>query len=65
MSGNARSTSEQAGLAPGRPDGPGHELLVRAARGGFLSPSLDGGLPLLELVNPSRRSSPRLRQGCV
>jgi hypothetical protein len=32
-------------------------LLVRAARGGFLSPSLDGGLPLLELFNPSRRSS--------
>src|SRR5450755_160180 len=37
-------------------DGP-RRLLVRAARGGFLSPSLDGGLPLLELFNPSRRSS--------
>jgi len=37
-------------------DGP-RKLLVRAARGGFLSPSLDGGLPLLELFNPSRRSS--------
>jgi hypothetical protein len=26
-------------------------------RAGFLSPSLDGGLPLFELFNPSRRSS--------
>jgi hypothetical protein len=26
-------------------------------RGGFFSPSLDGGLPLLLLFNPSRRSS--------
>src|SRR5450631_3967043 len=40
----------------GLSDGP-RRLLVRAARGGFLSPSLDGGLPLLELFNPSRRSS--------
>jgi hypothetical protein len=30
-------------------------------RGGFLSPSLDGGLPLLELFNPSRRSSSAIR----
>src|SRR5205823_7456809 len=36
-----------------RPDG-SRELLTRD---GFLSPSLDGGLPLLELFNPSRRSS--------
>jgi hypothetical protein len=36
----------------GLSDGP-RRLLVRAARGGFLSPSLDGGLPLLELFNPS------------
>jgi len=26
-------------------------------RAGFFSPSLDGGLPLFELFNPSRRSS--------
>src|ERR1019366_612441 len=26
-------------------------------RGGFFNPSLDGGLPLFELFNPSRRSS--------
>ena len=30
-------------------------------RGGFFSPSLDGGLPLLELSNPSRRSSSATR----
>jgi hypothetical protein len=41
-------------------DGP-RRLLVRAGRGGFLSPSLDGGLPLLELFKPSRRSSSPIR----
>ena len=33
-------------------------LLTRA---GFFSPSLDGGLPLFELFNPSRRSSSAIR----
>src|SRR4051794_14594691 len=40
-----------------RPDG-SRKLVVR---GGFFSPSLDGGLPLLELSNPSRRSSSATR----
>jgi hypothetical protein len=30
---------------------------AKAARGGFFNPSLGGGLPLLLLFNPSRRSS--------
>jgi hypothetical protein len=30
-------------------------------RTGFLSPSLDGGLPLFELFNPSRRSRLEIR----
>src|ERR1019366_7302687 len=30
-------------------------------RTGFFSPSLDGGLPLFELFNPSRRSSSAIR----
>jgi hypothetical protein len=30
-------------------------------RAGFLSPSLDGGLPLFELFNPRRRSSSEIR----
>ena len=30
-------------------------------RAGFFSPSLDGGLPLFELSNPSRRSSSAIR----
>jgi hypothetical protein len=37
----------------GLSDGP-RRLLVRAARGGFLSPSLDGGLPLLEQFRKTR-----------
>jgi hypothetical protein len=41
-------------------DGP-RRLVVRAARGGFLSPALDGGLPLFELFGPSRRSSSPIR----
>src|ERR1700747_1328657 len=41
-------------------DGP-RRLWVRAGRGGFLSPSLDGGLPLFELFSPSRRSSSAIR----
>ena len=39
------------------PDG-SRKLVVRS---GFFSPSLDGGLPLLELSNPSRRSSSATR----
>jgi hypothetical protein len=34
------------------------KLLVR---GGFFRPSLDGGLPLLLLFRPSRRSSSAMR----
>jgi hypothetical protein len=30
-------------------------------RAGFLSPSLDGGLPLFELFNPRQRSSSEIR----
>jgi hypothetical protein len=41
-------------------DGP-RRLWVRPGRGGFLSPSLDGGLPLFELFSPSRRSSSAIR----
>src|SRR3954466_8442345 len=36
-------------------------LRVRGSRLGFCSPSLDGGLPLLELFSPSRRSSSATR----
>ena len=36
-------------------------LAQTSDRGGLLSPSLDGGLPLLELFNPSRRSSSAIR----
>jgi hypothetical protein len=32
-----------------------------SGRGGFLSPSLDGGFPLLELFKPSRRSGSPIR----
>src|SRR6516165_5767056 len=42
------------------PDG-SRKLLTRGARGGFFSPSLEGGLPLLVLFNPSRRSSSPIR----
>ena len=38
--------------------GPFPRLFTRT---GFLSPSLDGGLPLFELLNPSRRSSSTIR----
>ena len=38
--------------------GPSRRLLTRP---GFFSPSLDGGLPLFELFNPSRRSSSAIR----
>src|SRR6201984_185841 len=41
--------------------GGARRLWVRAGRGGFLSPSLDGGLPLFELFSPSRRSSSAIR----
>ena len=43
------------------PDGLSDGSRKLVTRGGFLSPSLDGGLPLLELFNPSRRSSSALR----
>jgi len=33
------------------------KLLTRGTRGGFFSPSLEGGLLLLVLFNPNRRSS--------
>src|SRR5687767_4148906 len=36
-------------------------LRVRGSRGGLPNPSLDGGLPLLELFSPSRRSSSATR----
>jgi hypothetical protein len=39
-----------------RPD-PSRRLRVRCCRGGFWSPSLDGGLPLLVLLRARRRSS--------
>src|SRR5215472_7646650 len=45
------------------PDG-SRKLLTRGARGGFFSPSLEGGLPLLVLFNPSRRSSSPIRSFC-
>jgi len=32
-------------------------------RAGYVNPSLDGGLPLFELFNPSRRSSSAIRVG--
>jgi hypothetical protein len=34
-------------------------------RTSFFSPSLDGGLPLLALFSPSRRSSSAMRASCV
>ena len=34
---------------------------LRARRGGFFSPSLDGGLPLFELFKPSWRSNSATR----
>ena len=37
---------------------PSRRLFTRT---GFFSPSLDGGLPLFELFNPSRRSSSAIR----
>jgi hypothetical protein len=37
------------------PDGVSCGSRKLVTRGGFLSPSLDGGLPVLELFNPSRR----------
>ena len=43
------------------PDGC-RRLLVR---GGFFSPSLDGGLPLLLLFSPRRRSSSAMRASCA
>ena len=36
-------------------------LRVRGSRLGLCSPSLDGGLPLLELFSPSRRSNSATR----
>jgi hypothetical protein len=44
----------------GLPDG-SRRLRVRGSRFGLCSPSLDGGLPLLELFNPSRRSNSTTR----
>ena len=44
----------------GLPDG-SRRLRVRRSRCGLCSPSLDGGLPLLELFNPSRRSNSTTR----
>src|ERR1035437_6669634 len=43
------------------PDG-SRRLLTR---GGFFSPSLDGGLPLLLLFSPSRRSNSAMRASCT
>src|ERR1700722_8503937 len=43
------------------PDG-SRRLLTR---GGFFSPSLDGGLPLLLLFNPRRRSNSAIRASCA
>src|SRR5262249_38273527 len=40
------------------------KLLTRGSRGGFFSPSLEGGLLLLVLFNPSRRSSSPMRSFC-
>ena len=45
-------------------------LLARASRrlltrAGFFSPSLDGGLPLLLLFRPSRRSNSAMRAPCA
>jgi hypothetical protein len=44
----------------GLPDG-SRRLRVRGSRCGLCSPSLDGGLPLLELFSPSRRSNSATR----
>ena len=43
------------------PDGLSEGSRKLLTRGGLLSPSLDGGLPLFELFNPSRRSSSAIR----
>lgn len=49
------------GCPPGlRPDRP-RRLRVRRVALGFLSPSLDGGLPRLRLLSPRRRSNPSIR----
>jgi hypothetical protein len=42
-------------------NGPIRGSRVLLTRDGFLSPSLDGGLPLFELFRPSRRSSSAIR----
>src|SRR5688572_11374417 len=44
----------------GLPDG-SRRLRVRGSRFGLCNPSLDGGLPLLELFSPSRRSNSATR----
>ena len=53
----ARVAFFTAGLLP---DG-SRRLLTRR---GFFSPSLDGGLPLLLLFNPRRRSNSAMRASC-
>src|SRR4051794_29348894 len=64
VSGSAtcRSVSPLCPFCPpeGLPDA-SRRLRVRGSRLGFCSPSLDGGLPLLELFSPSRRSSSATR----
>src|SRR3954464_15779745 len=64
VSGSAtcRSVSPLCPFCPpeGLPDA-SRRLRVRGSRGGLPNPSLDGGLPLLELFSPSRRSSSATR----
>jgi hypothetical protein len=61
-SATCRSVSPLCPFCPpgGLPDG-ARRLRVRGSRLGLCSPSLDGGLPLLELFSPSRRSNSATR----
>ena len=54
----ARMAPLTAGLLAGR-------FAQTADLGGFFSPSLDGGLPLLLLFNPRRRSNSAMRASCA
>ena len=64
----ASGVSVRRSVSPGWPFWPPGFLPERSrrllTRAGFFSPSLDGGLPLLLLFNPSRRSNSAMR-ACI
>ena len=65
----ASGVSLRRNVSPGWPGCPPVFLPERSrrllTRGGFFNPSLDGGLPLLLLFSPRRRSNSAMRASCA